>query len=60
MAAELAGQLGQPVTAYDQVPAAVDGADIVVTATSSSASAGCATTTAPVRVCTSGRACQWS
>ena len=36
MAAELTGQLGQPVTAYDQVPAAVDGADIVVTATSSS------------------------
>jgi DNA-binding transcriptional ArsR family regulator/uncharacterized protein YndB with AHSA1/START domain len=27
---------------------------------SSSASAGCATTTAPVRVCTSGKACQWS
>jgi ornithine cyclodeaminase len=26
VAAELAGQLGQPVTAYDQVPAAVDGA----------------------------------
>jgi ornithine cyclodeaminase len=36
VAAELTGQLGQPVTAYDQVPAAVDGADIVVTATSSS------------------------
>ena len=36
VAAELAGQLGQPVTAYDDVPAAVDGADIVVTATTSS------------------------
>jgi len=36
VAAELAGQLGQPVTAHDQVPAAVEGADIVVTATSSS------------------------
>src|SRR5262249_9625623 len=36
VAAELTGQLGQPVTAYDEVAAAVDGADIVVTATSSS------------------------
>jgi ornithine cyclodeaminase len=35
VAAELAGQLGQPVTAYDEVPAAVAGADIVVTATNS-------------------------
>ena len=35
VAAELAGQLGQPVTAYDQVPEAVAGADIVVTATNS-------------------------
>jgi ornithine cyclodeaminase/alanine dehydrogenase-like protein (mu-crystallin family) len=35
VAAELAGQLGQPVTAYDQVPTAVAGADIVVTATNS-------------------------
>jgi ornithine cyclodeaminase/alanine dehydrogenase-like protein (mu-crystallin family) len=35
IAAELAGQLGQPVTAYDQVRAAVAGADIVVTATNS-------------------------
>ena len=36
MAAELAAELGRPVAAYDQVPAAVAGADIVVTATSSS------------------------
>ena len=35
-AGEQLTQLGQPVTAYDQAPAAVDGADIVVTATSSS------------------------
>ena len=36
VAAELAGELGQPVTPYDDVPAAVDGAGIVVTATTSS------------------------
>ena len=36
VAAELAGQLGQPVSAYDDVPAAVAGAGIVVTATTSS------------------------
>ncbi len=36
VAAELAGQLGQPVSAYDDVPAAVAGAAIVVTATTSS------------------------
>jgi alanine dehydrogenase len=36
VAAELAAELGRPVAAYDQVPAAVAGADIVVTATSSS------------------------
>jgi ornithine cyclodeaminase len=34
-AAELAGQLDVPVSAYDDVAAAVDGAAIVVTATSS-------------------------
>jgi ornithine cyclodeaminase/alanine dehydrogenase-like protein (mu-crystallin family) len=34
-AAELAGQLGVPVSAHDDVAAAVDGAAIVVTATSS-------------------------
>jgi len=33
MAAELTGQLGVPVSAYDDVPAAVAGAGIVVTAT---------------------------
>src|SRR6266702_8884184 len=36
VAAELAGQLGQPVSAYDDLPAAVAGAGIVVTATTSS------------------------
>ena len=36
VAAELAGQLGQPVSAYDDVPAAVADAGIVVTATTSS------------------------
>jgi ornithine cyclodeaminase/alanine dehydrogenase-like protein (mu-crystallin family) len=35
VAAELAGQLGLPVTGYDAVAGAVEGADIVVTATSS-------------------------
>jgi ornithine cyclodeaminase len=35
VAAELAGQLGVPVSAHDDVAAAVDGAAIVVTATSS-------------------------
>lgn len=35
VAAELAGQLGLPVTAYDDVPDAVAGAGIVVTATNS-------------------------
>jgi ornithine cyclodeaminase len=35
VAAELAGQLGLPVTGYDAVPEAVAGADIVVTATTS-------------------------
>jgi ornithine cyclodeaminase/alanine dehydrogenase-like protein (mu-crystallin family) len=36
VAAELAGQLGQPVSAYDDPAAAVAGAGIVVTATTSS------------------------
>jgi ornithine cyclodeaminase len=36
VAAELAGQLGQPVSAHDHVSAAVAGAGIVVTATTSS------------------------
>ena len=36
VAAELAGELGQPVTPHDDVQAAVDGAGIVVTATTSS------------------------
>jgi ornithine cyclodeaminase/alanine dehydrogenase-like protein (mu-crystallin family) len=36
VAAELAGQLGQPVSAHDDVAAAVAGAGIVVTATTSS------------------------
>jgi ornithine cyclodeaminase/alanine dehydrogenase-like protein (mu-crystallin family) len=35
VAAELAGQLGLPVSAHDAVPEAVAGADIVVTATTS-------------------------
>jgi len=35
VAAELAGQLGVPVSAHDEVPAAVAGAGIVVTATTS-------------------------
>jgi ornithine cyclodeaminase/alanine dehydrogenase-like protein (mu-crystallin family) len=35
VAAELAGQLGLPVTGYDAVPDAVAGADIIVTATTS-------------------------